>query len=67
MTYISTLHAATSVGLSRDRIRVFCATGRIPGAVKIGKTWLVPKKFKILRSGKHGPSSAITGNIAVIV
>lgn len=68
MNYLTTLQAAASVGLSQDRIRVLCVNGLIPGAVKVAKTWLVPKDFKITRNGTRGPrpapgpKSSITGN-----
>ena len=62
MKYIGTLKAATAVGLSQDRIRVLCVNGLIPGAVKVAKTWLVPKNFTITRTGTRGPKSAITGS-----
>jgi hypothetical protein len=61
MNYLSTLEAATAAGLSQDRIRALVVKGLIPGAVKVGKTWLVPRNFRIIRNGKHGPKSTITG------
>ena len=62
MNYLTTLHAATSVNLSQDRIRTLCVQGLIPGAIKVGKAWLVPRNFTITRSGTRGPQSTITGN-----
>ena len=61
MTYLTTLQAAASVGLSQDRIRALCCKGLIPGAVKVGKAWLVPTNFRITRTGTRGPRSTITG------
>ena len=61
MKYIGTLKAAMAVGLSQDRIRVLCTKGLIPGAMKYGKTWVVPDKFTITRNGTRGPKSTITG------
>lgn len=29
-------------GLSQVRVRKLCEAGRIPGAKKIGKTWIIP-------------------------
>lgn len=62
MKYISTLQAATDVGLSQDRIRVLCTKGLIPDAMKVGRNWLVPEKFSIIRNGTRGPISTITGS-----
>ena len=62
MIYVGTLSASRSVGLSQDRIRLLCVQGRIPGAIKFGKAWLLPKHFKIIRNGSRGPKSSITGN-----
>ncbi len=62
MKYISTLQASMEVNLSQDRIRVLCSKGLIPDAHKVGRAWLVPKNFRITRTGTHGPKSAITGN-----
>ena len=62
MKYIGTLQAAMAVGLSQDRIRVLCVKGLIPGAMKYGKTWIVPETFTITRNGKRGPKSTITGS-----
>ena len=60
--YVGTLQAAIAVGLSQDRIRVLCKKGLIPGAMKYGKTWLLPEKFIITRNGTRGPKSTITGS-----
>lgn len=62
MSYLTTIQAAMTVNLSQDRIRTLCVKGLIPGAVKIGKAWLVPRNFSITRSGSRGPKSTITGN-----
>lgn len=41
--YCSTTETAQKWGVSGRRVGLLCARERIPGAVKIGKTWLVPK------------------------
>ena len=42
MDYLTTSEAADVWGISRRRVTVLCATGRIPGAVQKGTMWLVP-------------------------
>lgn len=62
MTYLTTTQASQAVGLSHQRIRALCGKGLIPGAVKVGKSWIIPAKFSITRSGNRGPKSNITGS-----
>lgn len=61
MKYLSTLSAGTQAGLSSDRIRVLAVKGRIHGAMKVGKAWLIPHNFTIIRDGTRGPKSTKTG------
>ncbi len=42
MRYISTADAAKRWSLSQRRVIVLCSESRIPGAEKIGNTWLIP-------------------------
>ncbi len=42
MNFMTTKQAAESWGVSPRRVAVFCEQGRVPGAVKAGKTWLLP-------------------------
>ena len=62
MEYIGTLTASIQAGLSQERIRALVVKGLIPGAIKIGKAWIIPADFVITRSGTRGPQSTITGN-----
>ena len=39
MKYLSVANTAKSWNVSERTIRNYCATGKIPGAVLIGKTW----------------------------
>ncbi len=59
MTYLTTVQAAAAACLSEQRIRVLCAEGRIAGAMKIGKAWLIPAKFKITPSQRQSYVSAL--------
>src|SRR5665647_57772 len=42
MDYISAKAAAEQWSISDRRVRVYCAGHRIPGAIRQGKTWLIP-------------------------
>ena len=43
MEYLTTVELSEEWGISSRRIGVLCAEGRIDGAVKKGKTWLIPE------------------------
>lgn len=40
---IGTKEYAERHGLSQVRVRKLCELGRIPGAQKVGKTWIIPE------------------------
>ena len=42
MEYISIKQASEKWGITKRRIQVLCVEGRIEGAIKKGKTWLIP-------------------------
>lgn len=42
MEYISITKAAEKWGISTRRIRILCTEGRIPGAYKPRKYWVIP-------------------------
>ena len=42
MDYLTTLEMSVKWGITSRRIAVLCEQGRIAGAVKKGKTWLIP-------------------------
>ena len=42
MEYLTTTEMAKIWGLSSRRIGVLCSEGRIDGAIKKGKMWLLP-------------------------
>ena len=44
--FFTAKQAAELWGISPRRVALLCAQGRIPGAVKAGKTWLLQKKKK---------------------
>jgi hypothetical protein len=43
-------------GLSQERIRTFCRTGRIPGAQLLGMQWLIPDEavLPVRKNGRPG-------------
>ena len=43
MDYITTIEMSKIWGISSRRISLLCSQGRVPGAEKMGKTWLIPK------------------------
>ena len=44
MEYLTTVEMSEKWNISPRRIGMLCAEGRIEGAVKKGKTWLIPEK-----------------------
>ena len=42
MEYLTTVEMSRNWGITPRRIGVLCAEGRIDGAIKKGKTWLIP-------------------------
>lgn len=53
MNYITTKEAAAKWGISDRRVLQYCNTGRIPGATKMGNTWIVPKDAKKPKDGRR--------------
>lgn len=46
MDYLTTNEISKMWKISSRRISLLCSQGRIDGAVKKGKTWLIPKNSK---------------------
>lgn len=42
MEYLSIKQVAEKWGISKRRIQTLCTTDRIPGAQKIGYSWIIP-------------------------
>jgi hypothetical protein len=42
MKFISATAAAKALGRDRSRVKILCAQGRIKGAVKVGRSWVIP-------------------------
>lgn len=46
MEYLTTVELSEKWKISARRIGVLCSEGRIEGAIKKGKTWLIPYDSK---------------------
>lgn len=54
MKLISAAQAAADRGLSKGRICVLAATGRIKGARKVGTQWVLPENFIVTPDPRIG-------------
>ena len=68
MEFLTTKQASELWGISQRRVAILCEEGRIDGAVKAGRTWLMPattqkpddariKKDKHINGGKDSGHS----------
>jgi excisionase family DNA binding protein len=64
MIFIGTTEAAFLLGISTARVRQLLAEGRIEGAYKSGKYWLIPvfDRLPSIKKGSRGPKSVWRGN-----
>ena len=46
MEYLTTVEMSEKWNITSRRIGVLCSEGRIDGAIKKGKTWLIPSDAK---------------------
>ena len=46
MDYLTSMEMSKVWGISSWRVSLLCSEGRVPGAEKKGKTWLIPKDAK---------------------
>lgn len=46
MDYMTLKEAGDKWGVSPRRVNYYCTGGRIPGAEKVGKIWLLPQNAK---------------------
>ena len=46
MDYMTLREASEKWGISPRQINYYCSEGRIPGAEKMGRVWLIPKDAK---------------------
>lgn len=45
--YLSIPEAARRLGYSRSRLHQLAAAGQIPGAIRIGRMWLIPRGYRV--------------------
>lgn len=43
MEFMSAKEASDKWGISKRRVQVLCAEGRIKGAMKVGMVWVIPE------------------------
>jgi len=46
MEYFTSVEMSEKWNITSRRISVLCAEGRVEGAIKKGKTWLIPSEAK---------------------
>ena len=51
--------AAEELGVTKARVRQLAAQGRIEGAHKIGRDWIIPRPVEV-RPGTRGPAGVAT-------
>ncbi|NEO30594.1 MAG: helix-turn-helix domain-containing protein [Symploca sp. SIO3C6] len=58
--FVSSTQAANLMGVSPRRIRQLLSEGRIEGALKIGKFWIIPlvEGMPQVRKGTRGPQAS---------
>lgn len=59
MEYASCAEAAEKWGISARRVQKLCEVGRIPGAVKFSRVWLIPKDAEKPVDGRRIDSKII--------
>lgn len=63
MDYLTTAELSKIWGISSRRISLLCADERIPGAVKKGKTWLVPANATKPEDPRKERKNNVGGNL----
>ena len=53
MNYLTTVELSKKWNISSRRIGVLCTEGRIEGAVKKGKMWLIPEDTEKPADGRY--------------
>ncbi len=58
--FIDTIQTAKLLGVSASRVRVLLKQGRIRGAYKLGRFWVIPLTdgMPVISKGTRGPSSS---------
>ena len=53
MDYMTARETSDKWGITQRRIQVLCALGKIPGAVRFGNTWAIPKDAVKPKDGRY--------------
>ncbi len=53
MNYMTAKEAAEKWAITPRRVQVLCAQGKIPGAVRFGVTWAIPKDATRPNDGRY--------------
>lgn len=59
MEYLTTVEMSEKWNITSRRIGVLCAEGRVEGAIKKGKTWLIPSDAVKPADGRYKSNKAI--------
>ena len=57
MNGMTTKEAAEKWGVTPRQVQLLCATGRIPGAVRFGKAWVIPEDAQKTQDGRSDKTS----------
>lgn len=52
---ISLTFAASLLGVSTRRLRTLCEAGRVPGATKVGRVWILPDAPVVTKAERTRP------------
>ena len=68
MNYLSIRETAEKWGISVRRIQILCSTDRIPGAMKVGSFWVIPKdaekpKDERIKSGRYKKNNSLENDL----
>ena len=67
MKYQSVAEAAIRWGVAERTVRNYCASGKIPNAVLVGKTWSIPESAQIPeRANKRETEQQIVVEVRVV-
>lgn len=53
MDYMTAKEAAEKWSITPRRVQVLCAQGKIPGAIRFGVTWAIPKDAVKPKDGRR--------------
>ncbi|MBE9212097.1 helix-turn-helix domain-containing protein [Plectonema cf. radiosum LEGE 06105] len=67
--YVSTTQAAEILNISTSRMRHLVSQGRVKGAYKCGKSWIIPlfNTMPIISTGSRGPKAKWCRGIPPII